>query len=97
MMVEKLDLEQFLKARRDASNERNLTKRSKSRCKSAQMTSVRSNLYSGSARKHTFSRRPMMNQLMTALVANNSEQDNILKPNTMVNIKFKYRQLGVNA
>ena len=34
---------------------------------------------------------------MTALVAQNSEQGERQKPSQMVNIKFKYRKLGVNA
>ena len=38
----------------------------------------------------------MLNKLMTALVANNSEKDDN-KSSKMVNIKFNFRHLGVNA
>lgn len=38
-----------------------------------------------------------MNELMTALVAENSEEDQLKKPKAMVSVKFKYRKLGVNA
>ena len=39
----------------------------------------------------------MLNKLMTALVTQHSEQGEKQKPQQMVNIKFKYRKLGVNA
>ena len=38
----------------------------------------------------------MLNKLMTVLVGNNMEQDEN-KSNKMSKIRFKYRQLGVNA
>lgn len=87
LMEEKLDMETFLQRKNEDENKVAATP--KIRCKSANMKMLKSQ---SSKTSHNFSRRPMLDQLMKTLAANNGEQSEAFHK-----IKFKYRDLGVNA
>lgn len=116
LLVERLNLQSLIKRDTVLTNQRlklSTEPVSMVRCKSAKMQAYEHQAVSKSQgrvgdqarqqsqRQHRFSRRPMFNKLMTALLSSQN-QDSIGAENdrfssTLSKITVQYRQLGVNA
>ena len=95
LMVQRLDVETFLKREKGSPPRTVNNSQSTVRCKSAKISGVQS--HSQLKQPHKFSRRPMMNKLMNALISCNSSEMENKQKQAMTNIKFRFRHLGVNA